>query len=110
MEQQTPGQIRVELRAALVAYLELLRAERVRFTGGVLSALGLLDDDSVPDAEALRGAAQAWGSAFRGAGTLGDLVLDRDTFEERRAVDEHAERLKDAVQDCLARGWEASRG
>ncbi len=101
---------RAALRAALVAYLELLRGERVRFTGGVRSALGALDDDALADAAAFAEAAESWGSGFRGAGTLSDLVLDRDTVEERRTVNEHREQLEDAVQACLVRGLEESRG
>lgn len=101
---------RAELRAALVAYLELLQAEDVPFQGGVLTALGLLDDPSLADADALSRAARAYGRAFGGAGTLGDLVIDRDDAEARRAVNEHKARLEDSVKACVRRGLALVRG
>lgn len=101
---------RADLREALVAYLGLLQAEGVRFQGGVRTALGLLDDDTLDDAEALTRAARAWGGGFRGAGTLGDLVLDRDDPVERRTANEEKSRLEDAVGGAVRRALDSVRG
>jgi hypothetical protein len=52
----------------------------------------------------------ARGSEANSAGTLGDLLLDRDTLPERRTVNEERERLEAAVRARVHRGLTLPRG
>lgn len=82
----------------------LLTAEGITdFHPGLRSIVRMGQEVDSPG-EALEAMSRCLTTMSRGNGSFDDLVLDRDTFEERRDINNHLYSLKDVLSEALSEG------
>ena len=83
--------------------VDLLAAEGITdFHAGLKSIVRMGTQENDSPGEAFEGMSRCLRTMSRGNGSFNDLVLDRDTFEERRDINNHRYELKAVLSDALS--------